>query len=413
MRPTRLKSTARKFISGEAGSTAVIFSISAVALLAGAGAGLDYGTAAMLRTQLQNSVDSAVMAGVSASINPDKQLAIAKKYFDGNMSAETGTFAAVFTESSGKLTGTASGTMPTSLLGLVGIDTLNINASAEATSNTIYEPLCVMAMHPTRKHTLELKGSVSVYAPDCNIYGNSNHEFDVVDPHTPQNFLTGKFVAAIGGGHHFLENVTPPVEFGTELVNDPLTALSVPAPGACTKTNYSISAQTLTLAPGHYCSGLTIENGSKVTLTTGGTYYISGGTFEIDSSELKGESVTIFLTDAKANLEWVESKITLSAKKTGTYAGLAVFGARVETDNEFSESQIDIHGALYMPDGAFEWDNTGEPVPTAKWTVFVVDGFSWVGKGKITINFKLKDSDIPYPAAFNAMPRPGTPRLIN
>ncbi|MBL4758684.1 MAG: hypothetical protein JKY32_13940 [Rhizobiales bacterium] len=40
-----------------------------------------------------------------------------------------------------------------------------------------------MAMHPTRKHTLELKDSVSVIAPDCNLFGNSDYPWDVVDPH--------------------------------------------------------------------------------------------------------------------------------------------------------------------------------------------------------------------------------------
>ncbi len=79
-------------------------------------------------------------------------------------------------------------------------------------------------MHPSRKHTLELKDSVSVYAPDCNIYGNSDHVDDVVDPHTPDNYLTGKTVQAVGYGHHYLQNVKPPLEHAPEILKDPLAA---------------------------------------------------------------------------------------------------------------------------------------------------------------------------------------------
>jgi hypothetical protein len=270
-----------------------------------------------------------------------------------------------------------------------------------------------MAMHPTRKHTLELKERVQVVAPDCNIYGNSDHFNDVVDPHTPENYLEGKFIAAIGGGHHYLENVKPPVEFGTRLVPDPFGAIDVPAPGLCTQTNFIASAQIIDLPEGHYCGGLTIKNGSKVTLAPGGTYFISGGTFNVDSSTVEGDGVTIFLTDASSNVEWNKAVVRISAPKTGDYAGIAVFGARVDTNNSFTASTVDVHGAFYMPMGAFTWDNVGDPVITAKWQSFILDGVSWIGSGTIRYNFDLTSSDIPFPAQLIAVPRPDSPRLMN
>ncbi len=50
---------------------------------------------------------------------------------------------------------------------------------------------------------------------------------------------------------------------------------------------------------------------------------------------------------------------------------------------------------------------------TAKWSAFIIDGVSWIGKGIIRINFNRAASDIPYPDDLIVMPRPSYPRLIN
>ncbi len=96
-------------------------------------------------------------------------------------------------------------------------------------------------------------------------HGNSNDEDDVVDPHNPQNFLTGKSVQAVGYGHHYIQNVTPPLEYAQKKLDDPLAAMSIPTDTSCTFKSRKISAQTITIDPGVYCSGLTIEKGSNVT----------------------------------------------------------------------------------------------------------------------------------------------------
>jgi Flp pilus assembly protein TadG len=403
----------RRMLQCSSGGSAIVFSLSATVVLGAAGAGIDYGHAQMVKASLQSALDGAILAGVSTSVVPAKQISAAEASFARNIAEVLESNDAVFTVQGEKLVGNVTGTVDTTLLRVFGINSVQLAASSAGTAAPHREPLCIMAMHPTRKHTLEMKGSVKIQAPDCNIYGNSNHEYDVVDPHTPENVMTGKFIAAVGGGHHFLENVHPPVEFGTETIADPLADLSIPAPGACTQSNYVISGSVMTLPPGHYCGGLSIKNGAKVTLQPGGSYHISGGTFAIAASELSGSNVTIFLDNAGAKIAWQHSTIKLSAKKTGDYAGIAVYGARVETSNSIDESTIDIHGALYMPDGAFDWVNDGTPEIAAKWSAFIVDGFSWSGNGTININFNLKASDIPYPQELVVMPRPGLPRLIN
>ena len=89
-----------------------------------------------------------------------------------------------------------------------------------------------------------------------------------------------------------------------------------------------------------------------------------------------------------------------------------MMGARVEVVHALDASTVDLHGVVYLPNGAFSWSNTGTPSITAKWTAWIVDGVSWTGDGTININFNLKDSDIPYPPQLNVIPRPGSARIV-
>ena len=405
------------FKNNDSGSTAIIFSLSLLGLICCAGVATDMGMNNYRLTQFQEVLDNAVVAGASTSIKPELKIAAAKVYFDHNIRAlfaEPQKLDVKFTTHGSEILGSAKGTIPTYLLTVVGKEEVLVDVRSTATSGISYEPACFMAMHPTRKHTLELNDSVSVFAPNCNIYGNSNHMNDVVDPHTSANFLTGKFIAAVGGGHHFLENVSPQVEFGTEIVLDPFVSLALPDAGPCLQNNYIVSGEAKFLPPGHYCHGLTIKKNSNVTLEEKGSYFISGGDLTIDSSQLSGKNVTIFLTDTADGISLKNSKFSVSAPKTGDFAGIAVYGARTPTRNLFSESEVNIHGVFYMPMGELIWDNKGSPPATAKWTTYVVDGVSWTGDGKITINFDISDNatDIPFPSQLNVVPRPGSVRLV-
>lgn len=399
-----------RFVRCQSGTTAVIFSLSAVVVFMIAGIGLDWARSISTKAALQAALDGSVLAGIEASLQTDYQIDIATKYFKSNAGELAETTEVKFKRQADRLVGTATVPVKTTLLKLAGINKLDVGVVSAATAAPILERACVMAMHPTRKHTLELKGAVSIVAPDCILYGNSNHPDDVIDPHTPQNFVTAKAVLTIGGGHHELQNVTPQPEFGSGQITDPLAAMAIPPGGACQYNNTVVSGGTTTLSEGVYCGGLEIKAGANVTLN--GTYYIRGGKFTLASSTVQGDNVTIVLADASATIDWSDSTVKIAAKKSGPYHGLAVMGVRQTTNNSLVNSTLDIHGAVYMPNGAFDWTNSGTPPVTAKWTAWVVDGFSWDGTGTIRINFDVANSDIPYPNGLIAIPFPGKPRLI-
>lgn len=413
-----------KFVSSQSGGFAVTFSLVAVVLAGAAGFGIDMARISSVRSNMQQSLDAATLAGVAYTpgakalsgvtgygVTHADRIKTAVKYFEADTDNITEVSGKSFEFEDEVLVGRATARVETTLLAVLGPKFADVAAVSKATSGPFRAPACVLAMHPLRKHTLELKDSVSVIAPDCHIYGNSSHPDDVVDPHQPENFLVGKSVQAVGYGHHYLPNVTPPVEHAPELIPDPLASFPIPAAGACQYTNIILSGGVHALNPGVYCGGLTVAGGAVVTLKPG-LFNLTGGGFAVSNATVKGDDVTISLADPGAKIDWSGAVLRLSAPRSGQYAGLAVIGDRAPSSHLIDASTVDIHGLIYLIGGAFTWTNAGTPAISAKWTAWIVDGFSWLGSGTISINFNLKDSDIPYPKALYVIPRPGTQRLV-
>lgn len=418
--------TSRKqlsFLGSNSGTVSVIFAVVIVAMVGIAGSAVDYSLTAWRKAKLQEALDASVLAGVSdrgdaeklsgvdGSLSKEQRIQIAQAFFDGNNSSLPNVENVTFIYEGDNLVGRASIKVGTHFLSVIGFQNFDVNILASGASAVTREPICFMAMHPTRKHTLELNDSVSVIGPDCHIYGNSNHIDDVVDPHTPQNFLVGKSVQAVGYGHHFLPNVSPPLEHAPELIPDPLAALALPVAGACDFTNTVIDGISTTLSPGTYCGGLEIKNGAVVTLNPG-LYIIGGGTFVVTGSEVNGTDVAVALADPSVNIVWDNSTIRWSAPRTGQYAGMSMIGSREPVYHVINASTVDLHGVIYLLQGSFVWTNSGTPAVNAFWSAWIVDGVSWLGDGEIHYNFDLAASDVPYPPEMRVIPRPGSPRIV-
>jgi len=399
------------FATDDSGNIAIMGALTIMAILIAAGAAVDYSRVANSASSGQSAMDAAVLAGLTIRDDDAAQQTLAKAVFNANQPNQSHFDEPVFAYSDGVLTGTVTANIQTTLLGIAGIGEMTSEITSQATANDSRKSMCFMAMHPTRKHTLEMKQKVSFYAPDCHIYGNSSHYNDVVDPHTVHNFLTGKSVQTVGFGHHVLQNVTPPLEYAPEIIADPFLSMPIPSAFPCDGDKPDkIDGVTVTLTPGNYCDGLVIEN-SNVTLEPG-TYVISGGALELKDSVLQGEGVTLVLADDAAVIDWDNSQIKLSAPKIGLHKSFVIKGVRENADHELTDSTIDIHGIIYIPNGEFNWINKGSPEITAPWTVWIIDGVSWKGFGTIFVNFKPAESDIPYPTALNVIPRDAKPRLI-
>lgn len=403
--------TTNGFGRDQSGATSVVLAIILVPLLCVAGLAVDFSRGLHTKSKIQDSLDAAVLAAAASRLHSADQdpVVAAENMFAGQKLESTVT--ATFTNDNGIIRGSATFTQRNMLAQLLGFATTPINVASAATDNPAHAPACIMAMHPTRKHTLELDGAVSVIAPKCHIYGNSDNFDDVADPHTAQNFLTGASVQAVGYGHHFIENITPPLEHAPELIPDPLDDLPIPF-GNCDHQDVVVPGGVQTLQPGVYCGGLKISSGAIVTLSPG-VYTIRSGLFDVANSTVLGKGVTIGLSDTGAKINWQQATIHLEAPKSGAYAGMVIVGARIPAQHTITNSELDIYGVVYMPNGELTWENAGDYTPKAQWTVWITDGFSWLGSGVIHVNFDIKNGEVPYPfELMSIVPRPGTVRLV-
>jgi len=132
----RLRAFVSHWIADRSGSYAVIFAISLIPILVAIGGAVDLSQAYIVKQRLTRALDAAGLAvgGMTGATTAQMQ-ATAQSYFNANYPAsKIGTPATlVVTPLNNTVTLSVSATMPTSIMGVVGINTLNIKASSQIT----------------------------------------------------------------------------------------------------------------------------------------------------------------------------------------------------------------------------------------------------------------------------------------
>jgi Flp pilus assembly protein TadG len=127
---------AREFLRSKRGNVAMMFAIALMPLMIGAGAGLDFTRAMMVRQQMGSSLDAAALAiGSTTGLDSTTAQALAQKYFDANYTVDTAQYGIVTInppvyDANGKVTISATNNMPTVLMKLAGITTVPVSTSS-------------------------------------------------------------------------------------------------------------------------------------------------------------------------------------------------------------------------------------------------------------------------------------------
>jgi Flp pilus assembly protein TadG len=128
----------RAFISSSRGNVAMIFAISVIPLMIGAGTGLDFARAMLVRQQMGEALDAAALAvGSTPGLDATKAQDLAQKYFDANYTVNKSQYGSVTIlppvyDAKGSISLTAKNDMPTILMKLAGITSVPI-----ATTSTV------------------------------------------------------------------------------------------------------------------------------------------------------------------------------------------------------------------------------------------------------------------------------------
>ena len=155
------------FAQDERGNIAIIFALVLMPLLAGVGAAMDYSKAADVRAHLQAALDAAVLAGAKDS-TASAQIVTAKSFFEGQQpkTFTTNPSATFSVDSSGVLNGTATAKVPTSVMGVFGVQTLDVTVKAAAAAAPSGSKVCILLVDQSKSQTLLANSGAQLQAPD-------------------------------------------------------------------------------------------------------------------------------------------------------------------------------------------------------------------------------------------------------
>ena len=258
-----------KFDRNEDGNIAVISALAMTALMGVTGLALLYNQANWARTELQASLDTAVIAGTTLPDGtPDKQrIAAAAISFKTNLQssglADSADFkitvAPKFLVNMTHVSGMTTGTVTNSLGVAMGISKMALETTAEA-EKIKSDPLCVLALNSTQPASIEVYGNAQFHARDCAVQANSANSAGMK---LYGNASASASEFGVTGGYSGQAWSPEPV-VGVGKVTDPYASLPVPAAGSCEPVSKSIKTD-MTLAPGTYCGGIDVKTGANVT----------------------------------------------------------------------------------------------------------------------------------------------------
>jgi len=285
---------------------------------------------------------------------------------------------------------TAAGSVATLFLGVMGFSSINVsvNSTAYATADGLG---CVLALDPTASGAIATQGSAAINLSGCSLYDNSNSASALtVGGSASLSALSVGVVGGISGKAGI--TVTQWIRTALAAVSDPYVNYEFPKFSGCDQQNFTAKS-TVTINPGVYCEGISLNAGADVTLNSG-IYYIDGGGLSVNGgATLTGKGVTLVFTK-KNGKSWPtvtingNATVNLTPLKSGSTGGIVVFGDRnipVGTSFKFNGGANQyLGGAIYVPTGAISF--AGGAATSTSCTQIIGDTVTFVGNSSLAIN---------------------------
>ena len=226
--------------------------------------------------------------------------------------------------------------------------------------------VCMLILDATAHSALDLQGNPNITTPNCSIQVNSNDAGAVTAGGSAS--ITSNAVRIVGNPGYSMggsSHITAPVTSGASVMSDPYAARTIPSYTAlpCTPVPSIGSHATVVLAPGRYCSNISV-GGASLQLTPG-IYYLDRANLTGNNGSLTcptclaGVSGATLIFTSSTGSSWPtisfsgNSTVTLTAPPTGATAGMVIFQDRNTpssvTANLGGGSNQLFAGALYFP----------------------------------------------------------------
>lgn len=280
--------------------------------------------------------------------------------------------------------------------------------------------LCVVGLESNGAGVIRLDKNAQIVAPTCSVYSNSSSPQGLQSKQNAK--MQAEFICSAGGKVGGKSNFSPDPVLDCPLIEDPLGARKPVIPGSCVASNLVLGEtkaaktkkkdatadwrpttyETVTLTPGRYCGGLTINGPYDVKLEPG-IYAMDGGPLRVGGgAKIRGRDVGFFFTGKGATLHLQpKSSIDLEAPRTGSMAGMLFQESDRGSGNPKhlieSEDARNLLGTIYFPRGTLEVISNGTIADRSAYTVIVVRKLTLDAGPNLVLNTDYNATEVPVP----------------
>jgi hypothetical protein len=254
----------------------------------------------------------------------------------------------------------------------------------------------IIALNPTQKSSVVATGNASINVVNANVIVDSSNTAAMNNNGTGATMTATKGFALTGTPGYTGGGFTGPITSGQAPTPDPLRFLPPPPiPTTVQKVKMPINGDNpVTLKPGLYVGGISINSKATVTLSPG-IYYMQGGGFSISGQgNVIGDGVLIYNAPTKKS-DVVDisgtGKLTLSAMTTGPYAGLTIYQDRTSTApvKITGDGQYNLTGGIYAAAADLTIKGNGD---TSLGSQLIADTFTMTGNGVLNVVWSVDQS---------------------
>ena len=400
---TAARKLTRKYLRSTGGNLTMVAALGSIPVIAAAGMAIDYARISRVHDEMQLVSDGATLAAAGArnltgtSENKKTQrVAIATNYMTNSLAKLTdvdvvGTPTVVATTSDVTVSvhATVKGSFMNVLnalgsdaeIGSVGganVDgthgrSYGIRVTSKASWNEGMSLLCMLVLNTSAAQSLEIQGTADIIAPGCAVWVNSSSNSALYENGVAS--LTAKKICVNGNyyGSNYYPDMPKTGSGNCPVYADPLatkfaTDYAAAWAAALTRPTQTPIGGTVTLQPGKYNGGITVNNGGRVTLAPG-VFFIVDGTFNIKAGGeviapdgvsiiITKTNVSVPITDTSSKLTVLaQGNLTIKAPATGPFAGIAiaqhknVITGTLKTNSNkiLGGGAVNITGIVYYP----------------------------------------------------------------
>ena len=384
---SQLRNHIRNFGAARHGSIALVFGLAAIPLMTAVGAAVDFSRGGATKAAMQGAVDSTALQLVQdAGTLPNADLtskatALFTAMFN-SPDVQNVDVTAQYDSGTGILTVTGSAGVPTTFMGMIGMETMDVAVVAKVREAT--RPACVIALDPSANAAFRVSGQGTVNIPNCGMHVNSSHINALTN--SGSGWIKAKSITVVGG---FTSGNYTPTPQKKPVVADPLISIAEPTvPGSCTYTKKDFG--TATTFPGGtvYCGKITFN--ASTTFGPGIHYFKDAQVSTASNITLTADKAMLHFS---ANSEWDSSgagKTIFSPMESGTHAGIAIFGSRSDTKVPIfkltGNKDYFVSGTVYLPRQELQLHGGADLSVTSKSGYVIVQRFSYSGSSNFTFD---------------------------